>query len=340
MRHRVELATPLGRLLQVGLIAALAASSASLDGHIWRNFGAILLVRSLEHDQLLERKEPRVDEGVTWGQMLLHWASIRSSKEASMSRLMLTLSLARGDLAAAEAWGLKASNEDPKDPVAAFRLGQVYALTGRHDKAIDRWRSVNASSYFLNQVVIDQLAGNWPGAVEAYGWLMALDPSLAPTDMRVTMAWHQYERGNHAGAESELEAAVQNALGDDSDEFLYYAYGELGMYYAREGRWEEAAKALRQAVVLQPEAFHYRLWLGGAYKNLGDMNRAESELQQALQTPDRTTRGYVYANLGEVYMQRRDFARALDAFRKALEVFPNDGRLQEQYEQVSLLIGK
>ena len=88
------------------------------------------------------------------------------------------------------------------------------------------------------------------------------------------MAWHYYDQGRKAEAEFELKAAVQNSLKGSSHKLLYYAYGELGMFYVQEEYWKGAKEVLSEAVILQPEAFQYHFWLGIAYKNIGDINHA------------------------------------------------------------------
>lgn len=101
---RVKFASSVSRVLLLGLMIALIALNASLDRHLWQNLGAIRLFRSLDPEQHVVRKEAAAAGELTRTEMLLNSASIRGSETASVYRLMLTLSLASGDLATAETW--------------------------------------------------------------------------------------------------------------------------------------------------------------------------------------------------------------------------------------------
>jgi serine/threonine protein kinase/Flp pilus assembly protein TadD len=94
-------------------------------------------------------------------------------------------------------------------------------------------------------------------------------------------------------------------------------FGELGSFYFRTGRTEEAIAAFHRSTELAPDSYVGYRNLGAAYYMKGDLAEAASQLQKALQIQSDAT---LYANLGTIHFSQGFYQQSADAFEKALEM--------------------
>jgi len=123
-------------------------------------------------------------------------------------------------------------------------------------------------------------------------------------------------RGEH----SEAITAFHHAAADARWPERVRAYGNLGVTYVYMRRWDEAARALEQAVALDP---HYAL----AYSHLGNVYLEQGRHEEALRCQDRATafdppyfqghfnRGAVLAAMGRT-------EEAIASYRRASQLAP------------------
>ncbi|MBX3463418.1 MAG: protein kinase [Planctomycetes bacterium] len=124
--------------------------------------------------------------------------------------------------------------------------------------------------------------------------------------------------GDDAGA----AAAHREALAIDDRRAS--DWGNLGVALRKQKQPEAAIEALQRAVGLRPRDPHYGNLLALALRDAGRLEDAERLLAGLL------TRDLDYApaayNLGNLRMRRGDFAGAVAAFRRAVEIDPSDVR--------------
>ena len=98
------------------------------------------------------------------------------------------------------------------------------------------------------------------------------------------------------------------------------AYAELGAQYIELGRIDQAVKAYRQAVGLNPENARWLQSLGSTLFLVGQKEAANQALRLAVQRdPDQAE---AWRNLGVIAADRRDWSEAIDCFQEAIRTAP------------------
>ena len=108
------------------------------------------------------------------------------------------------------------------------------------------------------------------------------------------------------GAQDKVKAANEKAAQD------YYKYG---LILSEEGRYDDAAKAFRQALGIKPDWAEAHSLLGSVLTQTGDLHGAEQELRKAVQIKPDYAEGWNY--LGEFLKGHGKQKEAEDAFAKA-----------------------
>ncbi len=159
----------------------------------------------------------------------------------------------------------------------------------------------------------------------------------ARIDARQVLSSAQMKRGDLAGARATLVAALEVAPTDvDLHERLAFVAGEMG---DKAGSIAEYVKITEIA----PNDVDAWLALGGLYAQAGDPVRSEQAYQKV--TELRPSEAYqTFYNLGVVIMNRTDRTeadtrRAIDAFRKAVEIKPDYGQAYQQLAYALLGMG-
>lgn len=102
------------------------------------------------------------------------------------------------------------------------------------------------------------------------------------------------------------------------------SYHEMGLGLYEAGRFKEAVEAFERVVQLQPDnALAYQR-LGTAYQVLGDDARALASYERVLSLPA-SSQAYAQAssNIGAFYHSRGEYAKAVEAYQKAIKYRPN-----------------
>ena len=98
-------------------------------------------------------------------------------------------------------------------------------------------------------------------------------------------------------------------------------YNNLGIFYNREGRFNEAIVELKKALSIDQQFFEAHSNLGVAYANKGMLDEAISEYKKTLTIkPDYAA---AHNNLGTVYGEKGMLDEAISEFNKALAIKPN-----------------
>ena len=99
------------------------------------------------------------------------------------------------------------------------------------------------------------------------------------------------------------------------------AINGLGRFLFAMGRFDEAADAFRQVVILDPENFQVRTNLGTALSMAGDFAAGKVVLEEALGIQPSDT---AYSNLGIIYYYLGQFEKSVANHRQAIELAPGD----------------
>ncbi len=188
--------------------------------------------------------------------------------------------------------------------------------------------------------------GDHLAAVQAYQQSINSDPTFARAYVELGSSYLVLEKY------VEAEAAFKQAATIDDDSC---ASCGLGMAYQFQGRDEEAAKALKRAISLNPndicphdalgrmyyargryaesiEAFQQRIklrptavsyhFLGNAYHFTGKLDDALAAYQKAIHLSPKYEEAYI--ELGKVYDRLGCHVDAIDSYKRALKIQPDD----------------
>lgn len=100
-----------------------------------------------------------------------------------------------------------------------------------------------------------------------------------------------------------------------------YAYYNLGLAYADEGRTDRAVQYYEKALSMQPKMQRPRYHLGVIYSQRGDLEKAVMYLTQYLEAHPRNVLAHV--NLGITLAKKGDYEAAYRHFRQALDIAPH-----------------
>ena len=113
----------------------------------------------------------------------------------------------------------------------------------------------------------------------------------------------------------------------------YEAHYNLAWLAALDKRLDEGVRHLLQAVKTRPNDAAARNALGGLYMRLGNLEKAKSELNQAVRLDSKAP--WAHYNLGLVLRQQGDTAGAARQFQNALDVAPGFRPAQEALERLT-----
>jgi tetratricopeptide (TPR) repeat protein len=155
------------------------------------------------------------------------------------------LSLRSGELAEAESHFLSASKQQPQSLIILFNLGRVYLLRGNDEAALATYREINQAYPNLAPVLnnLAWLLAKKPDRLEQaleYAKLAAASQPLN-ADVRDTLGWILYQKGNYELARHELDAAV---LFNSLNPSIRY---HRGMVYYKLGQTEKALAEFKEA---------------------------------------------------------------------------------------------
>jgi len=108
---------------------------------------------------------------------------------------------------------------------------------------------------------------------------------------------------------------------------------DKGNQLIEEGKYDEAVKVFEEFLVKYPEIYQTHLNIGSCFLKKGDLEKAASEFQLALDKAlemhgsykkDPATSLRAFSGLGEIALKKDDFESAQKYFREALDVSPED----------------
>jgi tetratricopeptide (TPR) repeat protein len=141
----------------------------------------------------------------------------------------------------------------------------------------------------------------------------ALAAAAAVAAVLAALTWDQEQvwRDSASVWEHSLRAADRNSL----------ALMNLGVAREEQGRGEEAAECLREALNMNPGAFLARTNLGRLLSAQGKLKEAETELREACELAPEFAAAH--SHLGEVLLRQRRFDEAVAEHERAIELDRN-----------------
>jgi tetratricopeptide (TPR) repeat protein len=194
------------------------------------------------------------------------------------------IALQSGKLEIAEPAFKRALELQPDSFSASMGLAETYAGEKRSDLAIATYedlekRARDTAFIPLRIGLLEEAAGNWEKAQEAYKRSVSLD-SNNPT-AKNNLAWIYVQHGGNLDlalrlAQEAKEAAPQDPRIADT----------LGWIFAKKGAYDMAAENFKQSLERNPKSSTYLYHLGFAYYKMGRFPEAREELAAALSNPD------------------------------------------------------
>ncbi len=209
--------------------------------------------------------------------------------------------------------GLKLEQNRPEEAIADLKQ----ALSLPIDVPV---RSMLFGLLGLSQITISR----YPDAIESLNKSVALEPENAGSHALLAMAY--FYSSLYDKAIDSLDRAIHSKLIDsplvDSARFNMMAFTNLALCLTRLQRWQDAEKAARYAVQLDPAELNPRMSLATILMAQNKYGEAESELRACVR--QRVADWRTHALLGGLYLGQKRLTEAVPAFRQALKLQPDN----------------
>ncbi len=157
-------------------------------------------------------------------------------------------------------------------------------------------------------------------------------------DERKRAAWKLFKKAYRAQMNGDLDIAL--LLYRQSIEVFptAEAYTYLGWAHSFKKRFEQAIDLCKQAIEIDPDFGHPYNDIGAYLIELDRLDEAIPWLEKAMLAPRYDARHYPYFNLGRLYAAKEMYNRALEMFRRALEVKPDYEAAAQAADRLKRLI--
>lgn len=172
--------------------------------------------------------------------------------------------------------------------------------------------------------------GRWPEAIAAYEQALTY-PASDETETT--------ETPNHLeDPVTAPETAPEEPSGEDSaaEPQGFDALKRLAQDHGDRRQWDACIQVCQQALQHHPDAHLYKL-LGNAFQALGQPTQAQDSYRQALRLQPNFAE--VYANLGSLYAQHKNWGKAIECFRRALRLQPQLAAAYRNFAKVWEQVG-
>jgi tetratricopeptide (TPR) repeat protein len=207
-------------------------------------------------------------------------------------------------------------------------LGVAYLKTNQVDQAVEAFRraiKINDKVYLpqLNLGIILNRQRKYAEAAELLGKLQRKHPDITAIHAPLIEALIEAKLWREAEAELRLAPAIQ---GFDPVDLKT----KLGVVLIRQEKYAEAVAVLREAVGLNPDSPLACFNLGAALHQTGELDDAEKYLRRAYELRPTRMAGAQLV-LGQVYHQKKDYPKAIEAF----EIYLRDAPEAPNRDQVT-----
>jgi tetratricopeptide (TPR) repeat protein len=276
--HRSRFQSPLEVIAAaVLLLASVPISLSAQDG------GGILPRDLLGGAALIFRKpeNPRVGGGRVTGQRIVQPTS--KAQDQIIARGNAARSAPQPRFSEAEQEYRQAARLDPLDARAYAGLGNVYVDQGRFVDAVEQYQKAVKLREDYNDALMPLgyslvRLNRYAEAIAAYKQALAIEPDNPEIHNNLSYIYNHTNQHNEAIEAGQRAISLLGETGQPykqgyqtRDQVLSHAYKNLGNAYSGLKRYNEAAQALKQATVIEPNnaAAHFNLGLtlytGGRY---------------------------------------------------------------------------
>ena len=226
--------------------------------------------------------------------------------------------LRRGDLDTAAKSFRQVLAAAPSDPGAHTNLGVVYMRQQKWKQALAELEAAaklapQVPGIRLNIGLAYYREGEYAKAIPPFESVLRDQPDSGQARHLLGLCYFFTDR--YADAASDLESLWPVSNGDLS--YLYV----LTIAAGRAGRHDVEERAMARLLEVGKDSPEYHLFIGKAYLNREEDEKALAELGQAAQANPRLP--FVHYNLGVVYRRQRNFAKAKEEFLKDAAVEPD-----------------
>ncbi len=182
----------------------------------------------------------------------------------------------------------EAAKMDPQEPYYTLVLGNLLRDAERFDKALEQYRKVEEvyhhTEFYFGMGVCCQMAEEWTEAIAYYTKAVEKEEFYRDTNLR-----------------------------------LYRCYEKRYCIEYKQADYEKALMYINKQLEIT-QSRGYRLWdRGFLYNDAMETGPALADYEEALKTVDESDRYIVLQNIGYTYKSDRQFAKAYEAYRKAVE---------------------
>jgi superkiller protein 3 len=156
--------------------------------------------------------------------------------------------------------------------------------------------------------------GQWADAIAEYRQALVTSPDSADLHARLAAAYARM--GNVAEAEREYHSALNLRPRDAA------IHNSLGLVLALAGRWTEAIDQYHLALELDPDQISAQLHLADAEYRRGNFDAAANLLQEIIRKDPQHPNYEALMNAGFILHQHREYAKAEQMFKVAVQVNP------------------
>lgn len=220
-------------------------------------------------------------------------------------------------------------------------LGVVYLKLNQFKEAADALRhamKINARMYLpqLNLAIVFNRQGKYREAAELLKKIDSSNPGLA-LKINAPLVEALIGAQSWTAAEEALKKGLELAGTDTVDLKI-----KLGMVLLKQNKNEAAVQVLQEAVKAEPENALAQFNLGTALFQTGKLEQAEMALRRAYELKGAGMPGVQFL-LGEVYYQKKDYPKAIEAFETYLRILPdapNAAQVKEAIERLRKALKK
>ena len=228
------------------------------------------------------------------------------------------ISAMRGDYAEAERQITSVADRDPDNADVAVTRGIIATQRGSFEDAVRHFQSAldrnpDREDIHFNLGLAYQSWQKYKSAARHYKQSLRLHPDNETTVQELLNCLEISDR---------LEEHEKFFLRfTDDDPYSAIAWYNLGQYYYRYEKYAQAAAAFDYAIVIDAEFYDAHHWLADTLVCQQEYLKAIAEFELSYPTGEPTAEAY--CNIGECHEKLREWEKARQFYRKALEIDPN-----------------
>jgi tetratricopeptide (TPR) repeat protein len=255
-------------------------------------------------------------------------------RSADIAIALSSLSLRLGKLDQALDYARKAVEQDPKKTQALLALAGIYAGRKQYDEAISLYRQAIAADPALEDAYL--YLGTLYASLKRYGEAEEMLRKLQKINPQSLMA--PYYLGRMFAEQQKYDSALAEfrKAAEIHDDFEP-AYTGMGFVYEVTGRTPEAIEAYKRAIVANPHNLETRQRLAQLYIQENALDDALATLEGLVALDPQSYDAFV--KIGLIQVDKKEYQRAVGAFRSALEGMPKDLRVRHYLGSTLLALG-